>query len=376
MKFKNRFDNKSLMKVLSSIAAACLVTLTFTASGQTTQKFTADKTNEYALVYSLPLTVVDITVETEHTVKKTGEFENYATRYLGLQDDMVVRKPQHTVAIKSVTITPRGTADPDNRWQVQFKAGYTPTLVLLDDGVPLSINADADAPAAPVLPTAVAAAPTPLEGSAARQAVTETMTRSTTLSKKAEAAANRIFELRERRNDILSGETDAMPPDGRATELILNGISEQEAALTAMFAGTVQTYTEVITLTYTPGKDDDNSVIARVSPVEGVVDKDDLSGIPIKINYEVLTRGKLPVNEKGEEKKFPKGGVAYTIPGSARISLTFNNRVIGQADIDVAQLGTTFGIDPALFTDKKAPAYAEFSPVTGAIVRLGAINPQ
>lgn len=353
------------------MASAALV-LPLIASAQTTQRFTADKTNEYALVYSLPMTLVDITVETEHTIKEPGEFFNYATRHLGLTDNKVIRQPEHTVAIKSITITPRGAADPANRWQVQFKNGSAPTMLLMPDGVPLSINADVDAPEAPVLPKAIAAAPTPLEAPAAREAITEEMSRSTTLGRKAQAAANRIFELRERRNDIFSGDAETMPPDGRATELVLAGLSAQEAALTAMFTGTVKTFTEVSTVTFTPTKQDESKVLlARVSPLEGIVAKDDLSGIPLYLNYEILTHGKLPTNEKGEVKKFPKGGVAYTIPGTARISLTFNGKIIGSADIDVAQLGATFGIDPGMFTDKKAPAYVEFSPVTGAIVSLG-----
>lgn len=347
-----------------------------TLAAQNVQRLTADKTNEYGLVYSLPKTVVDITIETEHTVKKTGEFNNYATRHLGLDGDAVVRKPEHTVTVKSVTITPRGTADPENRWQIQFKSGGTiPTIFLMDDGVPLSINSDVDAPAAPVLPIARGAEPTPLEGSAAREAVTEEMTRSTTMSRKAEAAAQRIFELRERRNDIFSGDAESMPPDGKATEIVLAGISAQEAALTAMFTGTVQTFTEVTTVTYTPGKEDQEKVLlARISPLEGIVNKDDLSGIPLYLSFEIVSRGKLPVNDKGEVKKFPKGGVAYTIPGTARLTLRFKNEVIGQADIDVAQLGATFGLDPALFTDKKEPAYVEFSPVTGAVTRIGTIT--
>lgn len=355
-----------------SLSIAAIVAASLMASGQTTQRFTADKTNEYALVYSLPLTVVDITVETEHTISTPGEFNNYATRYLGLSDGAVVRRASHDVVVKSVTITPRGVANPENRWQVQFKSGSAPTMILMADGVPLSVNTDADAPLPPVLPKAVAALPTPLEGPAAREAVTEAMTRSTTTAKKAEAAANRIFELRERRNDIFSGDADAMPPDGRATELVLAGLSAQEAALTAMFTGTVKKYTEVTTLTYTPGKTDENKVLlARISPVEGIVAKDDLSGIPLYLSYKVISEGKLPTNDKGDVKKFPKGGLAYTIPGSAHVSLNFNNAIIGQADIDVAQLGATFGIDPGLFTDKKAPAYVEFSPVTGAIVKIG-----
>lgn len=349
-----------------------LTAFTTGVSAQTTQRLTADKTNEYALVYSLPLTVVDITVETAHTVKTPGEFNNYATRYLAIDGDGVVRKADSNVEIVSVTLSPRGTADPENRWQVQFKSGSTPFMTLMPDGVPLSINAEGQIPDAPELPEAHAAKPTALESPAAREAMTEAMTRSTTLGKKAEAAAARIFELRERRNDLFSGDAENMPPDGRSTELILAGLSAQEAALTEMFTGSVKTYTRVSTFTFTPGKEGERRVLlARISPLDGMVAKDDLSGIPLYLSYEVLTEGKLPVNEKGEVKRFPKGGVAYTIPGSARITLTFDGKVIGQADVDVAQLGCTFGLEPALFTDKKAPAYVEFSPVTGAIVRIG-----
>lgn len=356
------------------IVAVALAMAVLTAPAQTTQRLTADKTNEYGLIYSLPMTVVDITIETEHTIKTPGEFHNYATRHLGLSED-VVREASHNVVIKSVTINTRGVADPQNRWTAQFKSGSTPTMVLTADGVPLSINAEVEAPEAPELPKAVAALPTPLDGPALREAMTEAITRSATPAKKAEMTAARIFELRERRNDIFSGDAENLPPDGRATELVLAGISAQEAALTAMFTGTVQTFTEVTTLTYTPGTKSENRVlVARVSPLDGIVSKDDLSGIPLYLSYEVLTEGKLPVNEKGEVKKFPKGGVAYTIPGSARITLTFNDKNIAQTDIDVAQLGATFGINPSLFTDKKAPAYVEFAPTTGAIVKLGTVE--
>ncbi len=350
--------------------AASLSLLTFLSAGaQTTQKLTADKTNEYGLIYSLPLTVVDITLETEHTIKTPGTFSNYAQRYLGLND--VVRKPSHEVVIKSVTINTRGTANPENRWTVQFKAGTPVTMTLTDDGVPLSINTDGNLAPTPELPKPKAAGVSPLDGPAAREAVTEEMTRATTPSKKAELAASRIFELRERRSDIFNGDADNLPPDGKATEIVLAGLSAQEAALTAMFAGVTTNFTEVSTVTYTPGRDEEaKALLTRVSPLDGVVAKDDLSGIPVYVRYEILSKGKLPVNEKGEVKKFPKGGVAYNIPGSARISIIFNNKVLASADIDVAQLGATFGIDPSLFTDKKAPANAVFSPVTGAIVKL------
>lgn len=369
---------KKTLAILTTFCALGLPVCSIDA--QTTQRFTADKTNEYALVYSLPMTVVDITVETEHTVRTPGQYSNYALRYLSLDDSSVIRHSEHDVAIKSVTITPRGTADPDNRWQVQFKPGATPTMLLSRDGVPLAINLnedDIDSPDTSPVPTARAPQPTPLETAAARQAVTQAMTQATTPGKKAEATAARIFELRERRSEIFSGDADAMPPDGQATRLILDGLEAQEAALTAMFTGTTQTYTQVTTLTFTPGREDQSKVlVARISPTQGIVARDDLSGIPLYLDYRILTRGQIPLNDKGETKKFPKGGVAYTIPGSARITLNFEGSAIGQADIDVAQLGATFGIDPTLFVDKKTPAYVEFSPVTGAITRLGTLRQQ
>ena len=50
-------------------------------SAQTTQKLTATKASEYGIIYTLPSTVVDITIETEKIVKKPGEFYRYAKKY-------------------------------------------------------------------------------------------------------------------------------------------------------------------------------------------------------------------------------------------------------------------------------------------------------
>ena len=43
---------------------------------------------------------------------------------------------------------------------------------------------------------------------------------------------------------------------------------------------------------------------------------------------------------------------------------------MGTKTVDLAQLGTTFGIDPDLFTHKKTPMQATFSPITGALLSL------
>lgn len=342
------------------------------AAAQTSQKLTAGKATEYGLVYSLPLTAVDIVLEAELAEEAPGEFQNYARRYLG---DMghVVREPRKSVTLKSVTIVPRGVADSENRWLAQFKAGSAPYMILNSANIPVAVNTgDVPEDAAPELPVARPASPTPLQTEAARQAITQDMARSSSTQKKAELAAQRIFELRETRSDILSGQSDNTPPDGQAMKLVLDNLAAQEAALTAMFVGTHTSRTVVETVSLLPDSSDfSGRVVARLSSTDGIVEADNLAGSPVTVNLTIIEEGKLPVTEKGEQKKFPKGGFAYNIPGKALLEVCYDGRTIASKEVELSQLGVTFGLDPALFTDKKAPSKLILDPATGAIKTFG-----
>ncbi len=354
--------------IISAIAA----TLSLGLSAQTTQKLTANKASEYGIIYSLPYTVVDITIEAEHVVKKPGEFFKYAKKYLNATP---ITETSESWAVKNIIVTPRGVANSEEQYLMQFKNGSAPYLLLNDDNLPLAINTEKLPVAeASTLPQAVEAAPTPLETPAANQVITEEMMQSQSTAKRAELAAAQIYALRQSRTDLITGQADQMPPDGSAMKLIMNNIDTQEAALTAMFLGTEQRSTTVETITYTPAEEATKQVIARISALEGIVPSDDLSGDPIYLSLAITERGNLPVNEKGEVKRFPKGGVAYCIPGKARIDISFDGKMIASNQFDIAQYGVVFGLDPGMFTDKKAPAYLLLSPTTGAVIELGTIQ--
>lgn len=354
------------------LAAAALLCLPATA--QTTQKLTAGKANEYGLIYTLPATALDIYLEAEITEEHPGEFHNYARRHLGINDAVTADKRR--ASLKSVTIVPRGIPDPDNRWLAQFKAGATPYMLLSSDNLPLSVNTEdiLDIPA-PVIPSPVAASPTPLETQAAAQAVTAEMARSSSTSKRAELAAQRIFELRETRSDILSGQADNPPADGQAMQLVLDNLSAQEAALTAMFTGTHTSRTEVQRVSVVPDSAGlAETVVARLSAVDGIIDSDNLAGAPVSVTVKILEQGVLPVMENGITKTFPKGGLAYNIPGRALVTVNYGGKKIAEKEISLAQAGVVFGLDPKLFSDKKSPSKALFDPTTGALVELGPAN--
>lgn len=356
------------------ILATLALALPICSNAQSVTKLTATKANDYGLIYSLPITVLDITIETEFTEKTLGEFYNYAKRNLNATN--AITEPSIEAKVKSVTISTRGEANPESRWVVDFKGGGIVNMYLDDNNVPLAINTEnLPIKQAPQLPTPVAAQPTPLETSAAQQAITQDMILSSSTSKKAQLAAERIFELRDNRSDLISGQAENTPPDGQSLQLALDNLTAQEAALTAMFVGTEKKWTEVNTLTYVPQAEEvKNFILARLSPTEGIVDSDNLTGSPIYLSMDILEKGELPKDEKGQDKPFPKNGVAYQVPGTAMVTIDFDGANVSSQQVDLAQLGITFGIDPKMLSDKKAPAYVKFDSATGAIITLGIIK--
>jgi len=363
---------KSKLLVIAIISAL----MSLPATSQTTHKLTAGKVNEYGLTYTLPLTSFSIRLAATKTVRQPGEFAAYARKYLHLEP---IITPSVQWTLSGAEIIPQAIADDTERYLVQFKNGSSPFIILEERGIPIAINDEEYVPQPVVEPTlkAIEAVPTPLEVPAAKQAVTEDMLRSHSSAKRAELAAARIYEIRQQRSDIISGQADGMPGDGQAMQLALDNLQAQEAALTAMFVGTVKTSVEVSDFEIMPPVDEEplKFVVARLSATDGLVDASNLSGQPVYIEFSEVENATLPVNEKGETKSFPKGGLAYRIPGQATLSLFFDGKRVAREKFDIAQYGVVFGLEPGLFTDKKAPSYLRFFPLTGAIREIGTRQP-
>lgn len=359
------------MKTLTALALALLA---LTASAQSTQRLTAARGNDYAVTYSLPKTAVDISLTAEITETTPGEFYNYARRYLGITD--AVTAPSRQVRVTGAGISSHGIADPDNRWQVQFKPGSNPFIILTPEGIPLAINSEVEIPENPAPTSAMTLTSGEDPESmalAARQAVTAEMARSSSVPKRAELAAQRIFELREMRSDLLSGQADNMPADGAALQLALQMLENQENALIAMFAGTHRTYTATATATVVPDStsvDAPAAVLARINPLTGFTTPDDLGGAPVSWQIRLVESAELPVDERGAPRTFPRGGVAYALPGIAEITVLYDGTPVASRQLPVAQLGDVFGLNPALFSDKREPSAAIFDPATGALLQL------
>ena len=197
------------------------------------------------------------------------------------------------------------------------------------------------------------------------------MLMSGSVAKMAEIAAKQIYRIRESRLDLSTGESDQKPADGAALKLMMQQLDEQEQALTALFLGTEQTEQVVKHFIWTPNGDTANEVVFRLSDFTGIVDKNNLSGTPIYMQLKITEKGEMPIDAKGNIKEMPKNALAYCIPGKAEAQLTYNGKTIFKGEFQLSQAGIVYGLDPNLFTDKKAPSHVTFYSETGAIKEIG-----
>lgn len=362
------------MKKIIALLLICLASQTLPA--QQTKILTAEKHNEYGLVYTLPTTALQISVTARRETRKAGPYRQYAKKYLGTSD--VIMEDAVKWTITDVKVTPVGVKDDDTQYLMQLKAGALTYIGVDANGMLLSINAEPEAPQ----PLA------PASGSAKGKAVSSQggvndylqyvdldFVSAQNSMRQAEMIANELMDVRDSYLSLTRGTADNVPTDGRQLELMLNSLKEQESALARAFAGSVSVDEFSSQFTYIPDEEGEE-ILFRLSDFSGIVPADDFSGSPVYIKTEVLMEGALPVDATGEAKKFPKDGIVYAIPGTAKISIYTDEGGYFDQEMDFSQFGTHFALAPALFTDKKAPSYARFSPVTGALLEIGVEKPQ
>lgn len=340
------------------------------ASAQQTRILTADKHNEYGLVYTLPTTALRIEVTAQRTLELAGPYWQYAKKYIGT--DNVIRQDAEKWTILDVEVSPYGVADRETQYLMQLKPGAMTYIAVGDDDMLLAINKEVENGQANTARSegAMKVAPNMKEY---LQYVNEDFVSSQSSAKQAQNLAANMMEVRDAKVSLTRGTADAMPTDGRQLELMLASLRHQEEAFSAAFTGIVQRDTITRVYTYVPGADS-RAVLFRMSDFAGFVDSDDYAGDPVYINVSDIKRADMPVNDKGEEKKLPKDAVMYRIPGSADISVTFKGRNLWSDTCEFSQYGVNFGLQPSLFSDKKAKSYAVFDAATGALKEIGEVS--
>lgn len=342
----------------------------YASKAQQTKILTAEKHNEYGLVYTLPVTAFQIEVIAVKENKIAGPYSKYSKIFTADKD--VISENSVEWSVESINIIPYGVPDTENRYLMQLKAGALTYIGVAEDGMLLSINTEPQNTDINK-ETFRATEGLPVNGKEYLEFVNDDFISAGSSYKQAQLLAEEIMEVRDAKISLTRGTADSMPTDGRQLELMLESLEKQEKSLTNAFTGSSWKERVRRTFSFIPSKNG-REVLFRFSKTDGIVDANDFSGEPVYVNVDILEEAQLPLDSKGEEKKLPKDAVMYCIPGIANLSVNFEGNTFYEKDYPMSQFGTLFGLNPSIFTDKKEPSYAIFDPSTGALLELGTLK--
>ena len=338
----------------------------FCASGQTSViKKSALKSNDYGVSYTLPKTSLIAEAVVDKITEKRGPYYAYADRYLQLKD--VITEDQVYYELKEVRLVNKGIPDPDASYLIEFKPGTTaPFVYLTKDNLLCSINAEIvleeeSKPESPKKKKQSTLDPNSI--------LSEELLQAGSIAKMAEIAAKQIYRIRESRLNILTGEAEALPPDGEAMKLTISQLEEQEQALLRLFTGTTEKEEEIYETTLIPDEGFEKEILFRFSTRLGIVDPDDLGGAPIYISL-TNTGNQPPLDPKEAEKRAKVKGIFYNVPGTGRYVITMDGKVLNKGETEIVQFGVKDVLAPKMFEDKKMPIQVTFYPETGAIKQI------
>ena len=334
-------------------------------------------------VYFLPKTAVTVTVQVEKTTYTPGDFCQYAERFLRIKDV----SPTPSVSYRITTIRQDAVAVPDTakRYAVKFDAKTSATNVRLsDDGILQAINTierkeergkwkeSSSSAGSNLIPHSsfhIPQHPNP------RQYMNEETLAAGSTAKMAELTAQDIYEIRESRNLLVRGQADNMPKDGEQLRLMLNQLDMQDRALTSLFIGTYDKDTIQKVFTIVPTESNRRQVAFRFSEKLGLVDADDLAGVPYYILIEDLKTVPKPEPVDPKKKLKPVDGIFVNIPGRLRSTVSNAQGIIITNEFPAGQFGNVELLSGALF-NKRYTTRLRLNPLSGAVNHLDAELPK
>ena len=218
------------MKQLMIIVAALLMAVGYT-NAQVVRE------NEAAVVYYMPKTELVIHIDYEVVTQTPGVFYQYAERYLGAKE--IIMENNTNCQLRAVRIATESSADTERAYKVTAQKGINTQLVSLsEDGRLVGYGIENAS-----LQFSERSQGELQDGTECLQArgeelmpLLEEQFMAGSVAKMAEGAAKQIYRIRETRLNILAGDVEHVPADGKAMELVLNELNKQEQALVALSA--------------------------------------------------------------------------------------------------------------------------------------------
>jgi hypothetical protein len=318
-----------------------------------------DAIPEGAVVYSLPMTMLHIRVEAEKEAFTAGPYARFAQKYLGLearQEDRVQYR------IVSAQVRPYLEADPAQSFMVNLSgqknavANFTQFsaqgLIMLSDsyaGKEENIRFAPQTRAAAFTDKGISSNLSQEQvmlyrteqgaSGTQRVAVPQSQVVGKSLERSAEEAASLIFKIRNKRMEIITGDTDATF-SGEALGAAVAEMARLEAEYLALFMGKSTYSTQGMDFDVQPQASQAKQIYIafRLSDTEGLVPASNMGGRPITL--ELTADADAP---KGPAVAPDAGRAAlrlfYRKPVAMQMTLADGQEVLARSRVLVYQLG-------------------------------------
>ncbi len=315
------------------------------------------------VVYFLPKTAIRFNLLIEKKTYTPGEYAKYAEKYLGMTG--IVQEQQVSYSVASYHLSQIGVRDTSKCYTVELKGkSETAEVKLSDDGVLLAVN---DEPSKLKVNPPFKPAPK-VSTTDPHMFLSDEIRSAGSIAKKAEMTVAHIQELQEQRQALITGEADEMPQDENQLRFMIGQIDRQCNLLLSLFTGTTVRDTVEHVITVCPEDEVQREVIFRLNKKIGLVDKDDLSGVPYYMSVEDLHRNNIEKYAVPDDKK--KDGFFVNVPGRIRLTLHREQQLLANFDILAGQFGFVELRSGALF--KRYVTHMTLNPATGAVDKIHA----
>ena len=322
-----------------------------------------------AIVYSLPSTTISLKVTAEHESFVAGPYAKYAEKYLGIE---ARTESGDFYTLGAIEMIPCIEADPSVRVAVSLGTSKTASANFLNfcsQGLIMTSDSYTGKQAQWRFPSAVnnndfasSGATSNLDSRTTtlyksvktadgleKVPVQQTQVVEKSIERKAEETASMIFRLRQKRMDIITGDTDATY-SGEAMAAAIEEITRLEQEYLSLFIGKSVTDEQTVVFDVVPKAENGNKqmyIAFRISDTQGLVPASNMSGRPI-----VLELQKDGTHSAGtsEAASSAKGRIYYRQPATMTARLLDGQKEIMQGRMPVYQLGQTlsFPIDIAV----------------------------
>ena len=314
-----------------------------------------------SLLYSLPQTVIDVSVQADVIEVIPGPYRQYADKYLGIKD--IPAKTEYYWTITSVQVGYHSEIDPDYVYAVSgsyqpdvfpdFSKLSADSMILdlskvpnnyifynslpvksqdpyfTDLSVKRNFEAEKDIEVSLVMP----------DSNYLTRPSGKNRLKEKTLEQKAEEAANFIIKLKKRRFKMVSGQPDAMP-NGEAMAHSIAELSRLEENYLSLFIGKRSSFHHLRTYHFTPvsGKKNDRIVLFRFLESEGFLDARETRGKPVMLD--LANNNKIKGLEQTESTfNTTPNTLLYRIPDQVGIKLIWGESVLSDGLFPVFQSG-------------------------------------